>query len=365
MIIHHLPNVKDNLATINTYRTRHLPEGYLRYLPASKPPLDDELLSCWLIRLAHSHLLKAHSFTKILWPDIEIWNRDIDLNPNPILIKSLSEITCYSEAVIHNTTLQAYNGVLFNNNISTIASAQWILSLSKYHRIIRNKAILFCPSCLENDGINPYFRKKWRLAISFCCPKCNLKLQDCCPECKKPVSFIRNEIGRKSKLSEQPISYCSYCNFNLCKAPRLVPSFNEIKLQLELNSALDGEQISNHIPFDYFQVLHYLSYMITSRSKLFEKIITGIYSEFNIANHIERENTSKRFEFNPLEYRIQILEMANWLISNWPSNFISFFTRMGIHSSLLLKDFHELPNWYRNTVMDNFYLSNEMRAHPK
>lgn len=365
MITHHLQNVKDNLGTINEYRTRHLPEGYSRYLPASKSPQEDELLSCWLIRLAHSHLLKAHSFTKILWPDIEIWNRDIDLNPNPRLIKSLSEITCYSESEIHNTTLQAYQGILFNNHIPTIANANWILSLSKYHRIIRNKAILFCPSCLGNDGINPYFRKKWRLAISFCCPSCKIKLHDCCPECQKPISFIRNEIGKKSNLSEQPISYCSFCSFDLSKSPRINADSTDIDLQIELNNALDGLQIFNHKPLEYFQVLHYLSNIISSKSKLYEKVSSGIYNELDIRNHIERDIKTTRFESNTLDYRIQTIKLANWLILNWPNNFISFFTKMEIHSSKLLKDFNDLPFWYRNTVMDNFYLSNEMRAHPK
>lgn len=349
----------------NPYKYRHAPEGYLKYLPGTKPPKSDELLSSWIIRLAHSHLLKAHSFTKELWPKLEIWNRDIDLNPNPNVIKSLSEMTCYSEDEIYNTTLQTYKGILFNNHASTIANANWVLSLSKYHRTIRNKAILFCPSCLMNDGIEPYFRKKWRLAFSFCCVSCKVKLHDCCPECGKPVMYIRNEIGMKSKLSQHPISYCSNCNFDLAKTPQIKPDIEDIKLQIKLNNLINVTNDCNKYSYEYFQVLHFLCNLISSKSKLNQSIVAAIYNEFNMINYLERDITKRRFELNSLEYRLQILHLATWLISDWPNNFIAFFTKLDIHSSKLLKDFHDYPIWYHQTVMTNFFLSNEMRAHKR
>jgi hypothetical protein len=82
----------------------HLPYGYKKYLPCSTPPRPDELLSSWLVRTAHQHCLKIQTFTKILWPNVEFWTRDIDLNPNPMLLQSLSEMKASSSEQIWNTT---------------------------------------------------------------------------------------------------------------------------------------------------------------------------------------------------------------------------------------------------------------------
>ncbi len=48
-------------------------------LPVHLKPLPDELLSSWLVRIAHGHGMKLQTFCAVIFGrEKSIWNRDID-----------------------------------------------------------------------------------------------------------------------------------------------------------------------------------------------------------------------------------------------------------------------------------------------
>lgn len=109
-------------------------------LPAHPKPYPDELLTSWLIRLAHANGLKVQTFYHLLFPDYEIWNRDIDRHAPDWLIHALTEKTGCPIAQIHETTLDSLKGKLFEyNRISS--QLAWISSLKANHRKRDNNAI--------------------------------------------------------------------------------------------------------------------------------------------------------------------------------------------------------------------------------
>jgi hypothetical protein len=84
--------------------------------PIRYKPQPDELLSCWLIRLAHGHGLKVQTFSNLLFGHRrQVWNRDVDRLGPSWLIEELSHRTGTPMSAAKATCLRAYEGVLFQS----------------------------------------------------------------------------------------------------------------------------------------------------------------------------------------------------------------------------------------------------------
>lgn len=178
-------------------------------LPTHPKPYPDELFTSWLIRLAHANGLKVQTFYHLLFPDYEIWNRDIDRHAPDWLIHALAEKTGCPIAQIHETTLDSLKGKLFEYN-RIFSQLAWISSLKANHRKRDNNAIAYCPKCFAEDQ-ESYFRKSWRVALHTFCPKHLTMLHDCCPECGAYIAFHRQELGRPNLHHFTALKYCWHC----------------------------------------------------------------------------------------------------------------------------------------------------------
>lgn len=59
--------------------------------PIRYKPLPDELLSSWLVRLAHGHGLKVQTFCNLMFGNRrQVWNRDIDRLAPDWLVEALA-----------------------------------------------------------------------------------------------------------------------------------------------------------------------------------------------------------------------------------------------------------------------------------
>ena len=81
--------------------------------PCHPKPLPDELLTCWLVRVAHAHQLKVQTFCdQVFGKERQIWNRDCDrLAPRWLVNRlSIQTGTPLSEAVVLHRNLTHYKG---------------------------------------------------------------------------------------------------------------------------------------------------------------------------------------------------------------------------------------------------------------
>jgi hypothetical protein len=331
------------------------------HLPCATYPLSGELLSSWITRLAHAHLLKAHTFGRLLFPSNSIWNRDIDKASPEVVLHTLAARTPASLSRIRETTLRSYEGKLYlSHNVN--GNTDWILPLGIYHRTRRNSGLLFCPNCLRNDGVTPYFRKHWRLALSQVCTVCKVYLLDRCPSCKEPIVFFRVELGRKSALPDTPISYCFNCKFNLAEASSEIAPYPILIAQLEweriLNEGWKPQVIYPHL---YFVVLHQLVKLLSSARpscRPLQKIVVE-QSGWQLPSAIEFDSSNRMpFELLSLVIRRQILLQAHWLLDEWPQRFVTLAKQCRVTSSTLLHDMHTIPFWYGSVVYEHLYVSN-------
>jgi hypothetical protein len=185
--------------------------------PIRYKPFPDELLSCWLVRLAHGHGLKVQTFCNLMFGNRrQVWNRDIDRLAPAWLVDELILRTGTSPELAWGTTLRAYEGILYPK-FRLSGTSRWILALKVYHRTRQGYGLQFCPACLAEDNI-PYFRKRWRIALNTVCSKHGTMLFDRCPHCGAAVAFHRLDMAGVEAIDVAPLSYCHSCQFDLREA---------------------------------------------------------------------------------------------------------------------------------------------------
>jgi hypothetical protein len=184
--------------------------------PIHYKPLPDELLSSWLVRLAHGHGLKVQTFSNLIFGNNhQVWNRDVDRLAPQWLVEELSLHTGTPLATAYATTLRAYEGLLYSQ-FKASGTLPWIQSLKIYHRKREGFGIQFCGMCLA-DGPQPYFRKRWRIAFNTICPRHQSMLHDRCPACGAAVAFHRMDIGQGCIVDTRSLANCHACSFTLTK----------------------------------------------------------------------------------------------------------------------------------------------------
>ena len=172
-------------------------------------PLEDELLSSWLVRVARAHLTHTTSFTNMHFKEYRsniIWQRDLDIWCPDELIERISFKSGYTKGTIFNMTLRSLEGIVANK-ITGKSNTANIRALGNYCHIKTCGGLMFCPDCLKGDKIS-YFRKIWRLKEYTICKKHNIKLLDRCPNCLSPLTISKS-------FQEKNFTFCYKCGNKL------------------------------------------------------------------------------------------------------------------------------------------------------
>lgn len=235
--------------------------------PIRYKPLPDELLSSWLVRLAHGHGLKVQTFCNLIFGNkLQVWNRDIDRLAPEWLIAELSSKTGASYQKAFKTTLQSYQGIIYHRPRQS-GSLTWIQSLKLHHRKFEGFGLQFCPKCLASD-IDPYFRKSWRIAFNTTCPIHQCMLHDRCPHCGHGVAFHRSDMKHVEYITAVSLLECHYCGFDLSQTPLRPTSYfdNGIRKSIRGLATRLTSSILNQQDVENLMVMHHLSKLMLSRS---------------------------------------------------------------------------------------------------
>lgn len=319
--------------------------------PIRYKPLPDELLSCWLVRLAHGHGLKVQTFCNLMFGNKrQVWNRDIDRLAPPWLIDELVRRTGTSPEIAWSTTLHAYEGRLYSK-FRLSGALQWILTLKMYHRTRQGFGLQFCPTCLAEDTI-PYFRKRWRIALNTVCTRHDTMLLDRCPECGSGVAFHRLDMARANAIEVTPLSYCHSCGFDLRNAlTKISIAYDQEASQFlhSLNSQFDQDiGLNSEWDVELLDVMHQLCRIMTTRSKyvhLREFVIEQLDTQ-----DIELTAGYINFEMRSIQERHHLLQLAAWLICDFEYRLNSAWRSRCVRYNVLLKDFSNPPVWYQDVV---------------
>jgi len=323
-----------------------------QFWPVRPKPFPDELLSSWLVRLAKANGVKLQRFCDCAFgKHRQIWNRDIDRHAPLWLLRELSVRANIPFAEVKSLSLSSYQGRIFKRPIEH-GHQRWILPLRMYHRKRLGFGLQFCSRCLAED-VEPYFRKRWRIAFYTFCTKHGCILNERCPDCYAPVAFHRRELGRPYVLDAGLICRCSECGFNLQRAKSRIAfivekeSFNffeEILSELEERIAPN----QNHIRVEFADVWHQLcKLLVSSRPSL--RLYHFVLDQIKVA---PRELTKGRFSFEErsIDERHFALQLALWLMLDPKSRLRNAWESGAIRYNHLLKDMESPPQGFATLI---------------
>lgn len=322
-----------------------------KLLPAHLHPLPDEILSSWVIRVAHAHGLKLQTFSALVFGrDKAIWNRDIDKLAPTWMIAKLSEITGASVEAVQATTMKSYEGVLYEHHQPN-GNTKWLLPLGIYHRTRLGYGLQYCPHCLAEDA-EPYFRKRWRLAFSAVCTKHKCYLLDACPQCASALSPHRADMHGREYLPQGALhAHCWQCGFDLRSAPTAeVKNYSLVLLQTQLEFALEhgyvdwcGNPAMHSVVF--FEGLRQLIAGITSQHTRVRLEKAPCMREWNFS-HWPRG----QFEMAERSSRRTLFELLAVALDNWPVNFTDLIRECKLRYADLRGDSEQRVFWYEEMI---------------
>lgn len=325
------------------------------------PPETDELFSSWLVRLAMAHSLKLHTFSKFIFPEKQIWNRDIDKSAGRTHVEAICGHTGLGFERVFKTTLISFEGSLYENHNAN-GNSSWLLPVG-VHRLTRKRfGLQMCPLCLSEDK-EPYFRRLWRLSWSTVCLKHEIVLLDECPGCRTPIIFHRGDMGWRNQSVSLSMAQCSVCS--LCWTSRKVlnsvarADSDMIAFQQKLESALadnwcNVKEFGMVHSINFFNGLKHLLRML-SVGRRSEKFRQGVSLKTGLPLgeiHFSGERM-RSFDYLPLESRYRTLRLAAWLLAGWQKRFVEIAEATGTFSSVLLPYNEPAPFWYWSPVYEN------------
>lgn len=318
-------------------------------------PLPDELLSSWLVRLAHGHGLKVQTFCNLLFgSQLQVWNRDIDRLAPAWLLTTLSKHTGVPIQDAQSSTLRVFEGHLYKT-FKEAGYLQGIQSMLMYHRKREGYGQQYCPECLGLDSI-PYFRKTWRVSFKTVCVQHECMLMDRCAQCTAPVSYHRIDMGLNGLDIEPSMRNCHVCQFNLADAPRLSPEFHDCpeSLSWAIDLVRQADNISSGLPssidLSELDVLHYLMRLMVTHRK--SNRLNAYVADRIGAQAIEWPSPKRIvIESLPCWQRHQLLLQGSWLMLDLAERIKDAWKAKAILYNHLVNDFTQMPDWFRVHVI--------------
>ncbi len=328
-------------------RNIHNPALRAARFPLHPRPLEDELLSSWLIRIAYRHKTDPVSFANLYLPDWKfiLWSRDFDTTADWKLLEALSYKSRQSIEALYSLTLRSYEGFLAEE-LTDKTRNLLVQPLVNYSHTKVGYGLRYCPLCLREDE-KPYFRRKWRLSFSTACVKHSCFLLDRCTACSTPLTL--------SKLhDDRPVFHCYRCGHEYAKSETEPVDGGSYGLEAiaSLHRILDhgffhtGDMWT--YSFAFFSVLKQLVKVAYWWGKtegfLDHEVMTG-----KIA-YLSGRPRLNLIENIPLKEQYLLFSGLMRLFEDFPSRLIRFCETNKVRKTDLTKDMHSVPFWYSNVA---------------
>ena len=316
--------------------------------PIRYKPLPDELLSSWLVRLAHGHGLKVQTFCNLIFGNRrQVWNRDIDRLAPDWLVEALALHTGTPMEVARRTTLQVFEGTLYPH-FHPSGTLLWIQSMKMYHRQREGLGQQYCPACLATDAV-PYFRKTWRVSLKTYCLRHGCYLLDRCHACGASVAFHRVDIDR-DETEEAALSRCHRCGESLGNGPRRSPRLWDDEAFMAMSriiGALDAVTLGERTPLSpsTLAVLRHLCAMLLGRRRKL-RLRAYLAERFGVAEPAVDSRKRSVIESQDVEMRHTVLAWSAWLLCSPKERLGQAIVDKAVRYNHFFRDFEKPPQWY-------------------
>lgn len=325
-----------------------------KLLPAFCKPYEDELLSSWLTRMAFDHGLGTKDFCDQIWS--RYTNLDIDRLISKENLQALVEQTGCSFEQVRATTLAGCENHIFTSPNDHVMD-NWVLANNHQTRTW-GPGLLYCPKCLIKK---PYFKKQWRLAISFVCTECNCYLNECCPHCGAKSCLMAGQGSvYTAHTNTAYLLTCHSCGNDVTKCIPKPADGRVVAAQKRLYT-IAAEGLNEKVVYteSYFRVLHHLAKLlivvktqeVRNDPKLM-RFVKYLYRVNGFEKLVEIKQTHKLVRKLPLHDRAIVITTACWLLEDWPNRFINKCSDHGITRKMILGGFSNAPFWFWEVVHD-------------
>jgi hypothetical protein len=335
--------------------------------PIRLAPLEDEITSSWIARVALEFGLTGHDFARIVSGRSYYWLTDPDILPTHPLLSEMGAMMGIEPGQIFATSLVELVGSLHE---TAGRRKMWVLARGESER----KPLFgmqFCGRCLAEDK-RPYFRRWWRLSLAVSCPRHRRFLSDQCPQCGAPIRLHLVPPRSLREPASAAVARCHNCDFDL----RLTPSPKERRIrsaELHKLQAFYFESLARgyvELPgfgtisysFLYFSMLwHALNMLYRVRRPACRKLAKNIRRSLSLPEHSVPQNATEFEQLRNADRRV-LLSMVGWLFEDWPDRFVTVSRASGLTSSTFDKTRKGIPYWFARTVRENLAVDFSTRS---
>lgn len=299
-------------------------------------PLEDEILSSWIVRVAYAHKTHPHTFVNqyLNYRPYSFFLSECDLTLDEAMLNTIYE-KCRYNIDVRSLMLTTYDGYIqeniYDNNPTIFFTHQ------KY-----------CPICLREDKV-PYFRKKWRVVFYNICHKHSCYLYEHCPSCKSKLDIS------KMYNNKLPYTHCHKCGFELKKGRKL-PIHKKHISNLEYQNRIFKIIHDGYIQLDktpvysllFFEVFSKLSKLILLNKK---HAFIDKHPLFFLIKNAEQRNVNHPI-FKKINAKAQsgLFGLMIYIFDNFPHNLESYILQNQLTYYNMTTKVPYLPFWYEITV---------------
>ncbi len=295
------------------------------------------------MRVAAGLNLKPVTFLSAIWGSTRsLLNQDLDNYAPAHVAQRVAAGANLDASEVSHMTLAAYAEILLlNHNVG--GRNAWILPTTIKSNDRRRRGLQFCPVCLASDR-QPYFRRRWRLALITACTEHGVLLRDSCLACEEAI-----HPHRAPSLTE-----CYRCGESLCKPSVTVTCHDHLAWILEQErtlargwAMLAGEPIRAHI---YFAIVRQIAALLVNgpRAPAFRAVVAGNFGGDDTP--FQKITPRQPIEYLDITERHRLFQMVRNLVRSWPSNFVMACQEAGIYRSHAIKDMRNPPYIYEQVM---------------
>ncbi len=307
-------------------------------------PLEDEILSSWLTRVAIEHRRQLPIFLTLFVKKEgnQVSRRDLDFIFDEKFLENLASKSNLKKEDIFQMSLRSEEGYLFSCNDCLYPPLQ----IRKLTDKRTHNGLMYCPKCLAEDKI-PYFRKKWRYQFYNACPKHKVFLTDRCWRCYEKINFAKIKHFKE-------ICICHKCEKDFRE--NLVIKINSnfeygLKainwFEKGLNDGyfiIDDEKINSLFIFESFTALRSL---VDRKDKLNLENFPLIEEYKTICKKLEKYNSKKALS---IQKEFLLTALVFYLFEEFPNNLLNFVSKNKLTHRDFLHGFKDIPFWYKKMI---------------
>lgn len=305
------------------------------------PSLPGESLTSWRQRLGH-----ANGFRLFPRAPGESWLSDSDLRATSNTIRWLSATHGAPIEQVDRLTLRGLDGcgVRFQGANSV---PRWVLPL-RHSRRDQAFGIPFCSVCLQEDK-EPYFRLRWRIALSSVCTRHAAHLIDCCQRCGHPSWPSSSTLRALYVSSWIPIYVCPVCSFDLrdSRVDTIYSTSFPIATQLFEGTISLSDNCSTS-SLDFAEAAWCVGQLFVRRRPA-NKIYDAVAELRPFLEAISAVG-ARSIEWLPLHLRHWLVVEVAKLFWNWPDSLLRFAKRVDLSAEHFNPDKSTLPGWFDDAI---------------